>query len=356
MPRRPVFTDVMDALEQRIAAGEFMLRDIPGERTLAEEVGVSYMTARKAVLRLIEKQVLSRGVNGTLRVHPRMARTQGRCQVAMLTPAYPSTHLMLCRLLLSRATEARPIRFRAVEYVHWWDSIVKQAMDGSDGLFVIPSTEPMPERLLRAFCAPGMKVVFFDADMTEHGLPSIRLYASEHIGVLLDHLRGLGHRRVDMLNAQGRNDEIERRIGQWRAWCVSRGVRGELWDDPAPPYEDATARAHAAMHRLLASGGERPTAIVCTTQPAALGAVRACRDAGVEVGEELSVCTINNEPTGRYFCPSLTGLEMPDLGPLLERCFAWFASGPGVAWEGELRMVPERPRLFVGESTGSPRG
>jgi DNA-binding GntR family transcriptional regulator len=69
MPRQPVFTEVMEAIERRIAAGEFMLKGLPGERKLAEELGVSYMTARKAVLTLIDKQVLARKPNGSLIVH-----------------------------------------------------------------------------------------------------------------------------------------------------------------------------------------------------------------------------------------------------------------------------------------------
>lgn len=72
MPRRPVFTSVIEVIEQRIARGDYLLKNIPGERKLAQEVGVSYMTARKAVLHLIERQVLTRRPNGTLDVHPRL--------------------------------------------------------------------------------------------------------------------------------------------------------------------------------------------------------------------------------------------------------------------------------------------
>ena len=46
MPRKKIYTDVMAVIERRIAAGDYMLKDLPGERRLADEVGVSYMTAR----------------------------------------------------------------------------------------------------------------------------------------------------------------------------------------------------------------------------------------------------------------------------------------------------------------------
>ncbi|MFG0306525.1 MAG: substrate-binding domain-containing protein [Phycisphaerales bacterium JB040] len=355
MPRRRVYTDVMDVLERKIVSGEYMLRDLPGERRLAEELGVSYMTARKAVLGLIDKDVLSRRSNGSLVIHPRFEVEAGRCQVALLTPAYPSPHFVHCRLALSRATSERDIQFRPVEYMYWEDSIVREAIEGSDGLFVIPSTDEIPERVMKALMAPGARVVMFDDDKSELGLPSVRLFGRSHIEAVFEHLWSLGHRRIHCLNAQGHNDEIERRIGHWESWLRERGGTGELWDNPAPAYQDPVAMAHEEMRRVLEQdtgdallGG----AVVCTTQPAAVGAMRACYDVGLRIGRDLSICTVNNEPTGRYFCPSLTGLEMPDIEPLLDRCLTWFAAEPGTPWRGPLRIEPKEPTLFRGESTG----
>lgn len=353
MPRRPVFTSVIEVLEQRIARGDYLLKNIPGERKLAQEVGVSYMTARKAVLHLIERQVLTRRPNGTLDVHPRLHGRVAPPAVALLTPAYPSSHLVRCRLEVMRAAEAAGARFRPVEYFHWHDPIVREALDGSDGLVVIPSTEPIPDRLLADFASTDHKVVFFDQDMTAHGIPSVTLFSSDHLWRLLDHVHRLGHTSLHCLNAQGHNEEIERRIGEWRRWCAARGVAGDLWDHPAPPFTDPMSQGYEAMRRIFEAEDVVGDAIVCTTQPAALGAIRACHEAGLDVGTDVSVCTMNNEPTGRYFCPSLTGLEMPDVAPLLARCFAWFA-GAERPWQGPLNIAPHSPVVLDGESTGPP--
>jgi len=163
----------------------------------------------------------------------------------------------------------------------------------------------------------------------------------------------LGHRRIDCLNAQGHNMEIDRRIAGWQAWCEHRGAAGRLWDSPAAPYSDPLSRGYQAMQEVLARPSETPGGLVCTTQPAAIGAIRACHEAGLIVGKDISICTINNEPTGRYFCPSLTGLEMPDLRSILEQCFKWF-SRPSQPWQGSLTLVPKQPSFFAGESTGKP--
>ena len=43
---------VMSVIERRIRQGDYLLNPIPGERKIAEETGVSHMTARKAVRRV----------------------------------------------------------------------------------------------------------------------------------------------------------------------------------------------------------------------------------------------------------------------------------------------------------------
>ncbi len=350
MPRRPVYTRVIDVLERRISEGDYMLQDLPGERRLAEEVGVSYMTARKAVSELIERRVLSRNTNGTLVVHPEFEQEQSKASVALLTPAYPSAHFSHCRMAISRAAERHRVLFRPVEYTHWHDPAVTEALSGSDGLIVIPSTEAIPPHLLQEFRNPSRKVVFFDDDMTDHGLASIRLFSRQHIGRLYEHLLELGHRRIDCLNTQGHNREIDRRIEHWNDWRQAYDIVGELFDTPTVSFGDPTATAYDTMRQLLQKN-KAMSALVCTTQPAALGAMRACYEAGITVGKNLSICTINNEPTGRFFCPSLTGLDMPDVSDLLERCFDWFATAEG-PFPGELRMETTELSLFKGESTG----
>ena len=349
MPRPPLYTDAMQALERKISSGEFMLRDLPGERKLAEELGVSYMTARKAVAGLLEKDVLARQPNGSLVVHPSQGVINASCQVVLLIPAYPSVHLLHCRSHIASAAALRGAQFRALEYVHWDDAVISEALDSDGGVVIVPSTEPIPRRRLRALQAAASKVVMFDADMSDLGIPSIRLFTGDHIALLFEHLRDMGHIRIDCLNAQGHNSEIDRRVAHWRSWLRANGSTGELHDNPAPPYSDPTALAHDLTLDVLDSP-DRPTAIVCSTQPAAIGAIRACHDRGVHVGHDIAIAAINNEPTGRFFTPSITGLNMPDVQAQLDICFEWFASSRKT-WNGPMRQSPGDSPLFIGEST-----
>ncbi|MEL7484075.1 MAG: GntR family transcriptional regulator [Planctomycetota bacterium] len=363
MARTPVYTKVKDILQARILAGEYVVHDLPGERKIAAETGVSYMTARKAVAELIAEKILARRPNGTLIVHPAHRDAHAVASAVLLVPAYPSSHLARCRIEIARVATDHRVRLRTIEYTYWYDSIITEAMQGADGLFIIPSTEELPDHLLDAFVDGSNRVVFFDADMSDRGIPSIRLFAELHFRALFDHVKETGRERIDCLNTQGHNDEILQRLASWRVWAETNGVEGKAWDHPVEPFEDPIEAAHAVVHGIVTGSDPKPDALVCTTYPAAVGAVRALRDQGIEAGVDIAVCSMNIEFPGRFASPSITGLEFPDIEPLLVDVFEWFkadnassnGSGDTSNWSGQHLIVPKEPALFIGETT-RPRG
>lgn len=350
MAATPKYTQVMSVIERRVREGDYLLHDIPGERKIAEETGVSYMTARRAVIELLDKKVLIRRDNGSLDIHPSYNQRNLQTKVVLLYPAYPSPYLAQLRQIVFAALEKYRLALRPVQYVHWDDPIVRDALHGADGAFIIPSADAIPARLLKPI--RGNKVVALDGDFTNEGVPSIRLFPDGHMARVMHHLIQLGHRHIDCVNTQFRNGEIDRRIGHWKRALAAHNGKGRLWDDPAPSFTDPTPLAYDLMSRLIERKETAATAFVCTTFPAAIGVIRAHWERGIEVGGQVSVCSINIEPPARYCCPSITGLDMPDLSGVLARCFQWFSqNGP---WRGATLLEPAEPVFFAGESTGRP--
>src|SRR5882757_10963647 len=93
MPAPSKYNEVMSVIERRIREGDYLLASIPGERKIAEETGVSYMTARRAVLELLDQEVLIRGPSGALEVHPGYTKKAKLADIVLLYPAYASTYL-----------------------------------------------------------------------------------------------------------------------------------------------------------------------------------------------------------------------------------------------------------------------
>jgi DNA-binding LacI/PurR family transcriptional regulator len=351
MSRRPKFQDVMSVIERRIRQGDYVLTPIPGERKIAEETGVSHMTARKAVRGLLERKVLIRRPNGSLDICPGYRADGNSSHLLLLYPAYPSTYLSHLRQTVSEAAEHQGLSLRPVQYVHWDDPVVTSAITNPAGLILIPISVDVPYHLLPAL--RSSKCVSLDLDLSEHSIPSIRLFPDSHILKVFDHFRQLGARRIDCVSTQYHNPEIERRIRLWREWLKRHETTGELHERATRSFGDATLAAYEVMRERLEridQSSLEGTAFVGTTFPAAVGAIRACWERGLVAGRDVSIAAINVEAPGRFMTPSVTGLDTPNLSKLLRQCFDWFTQDQ--PWTGSYLLEPARAEFFRGESTG----
>jgi len=165
----------------------------------------------------------------------------------------------------------------------------------------------------------------------------------------LEHLVNLGHRRIDCLNSQPRAPIIEGRIGSWETFIGDRGIEGSLYSlTEFAPLESA----YQLVRNKLRAGSLLGPAMLCTTAPAALGAMRAFYEAGLKAGHDVSLCAVNDEGIGPYLVPSLTSLQSPPRVVYLRKALDWMLSGG--QWQGPLLLQPHESEvpLFVGESTG----
>ncbi|MEM1010949.1 MAG: substrate-binding domain-containing protein [Planctomycetota bacterium] len=349
MPRPPVFTRVAELIERRIEAGDYLLNDIPGERRIAEDAGVSHMTARKAVSMLLERGVLIRRPNGSLDVSPDRAAGTASSAVALLYPSAASPHLLRLRYVVAAAAEASGLTLRPVQFVHWDDPIVRDALEFDGGAIVIPSTEPIGTQTLSRLKAG--QTALLDADLSDESIASIRLFPDDHIRLVFDRLVRAGHWHIGCISTEDHTPEILRRLSLWHDFADEHGLDVELFDEPVHDFADPMPIACEIVRRRVAGGQTLPSAFIGMTFPAAVGASRALWESGVVVGKDVSVAAVNIEPPARYMTPAVTGLDMPDLRPALQRCFDWFASGD--AWEGPFLLEPETPNLLEGESVVS---
>jgi hypothetical protein len=92
------------------------------------------------------------------------------------------------------------------------------------------------------------------------------------------------------------------------------------------------------------------TALFCTTSPAAIGAMRALHEAKLEIGRDVSVCTVNDEGMAPFLLKTLTSLESPSRARYLRPVVEWMLSGK--KWDGSLLIQPKELSIYVGESTG----
>lgn len=122
------------------------------------------------------------------------------------------------------------------------------------------------------------------------------------------HVLDLGHTDIAILSAplEG-NDRGRERVAGFRAALAESGV-----PQPRTVYAQRInlADAEEAMQALL-QRHDRPTAVLATNDVMAVGAMLACRKAGVRIPEDLSITGIDNTDLGATQVPGLTSVRTP---------------------------------------------
>ena len=142
-----------------------------------------------------------------------------------------------------------------------------------------------------------------------HRHPSIGFDNQAATVEITRHLVGLGHRRFGLLSAP--------LAGNDRARARGAGVRKALAEaglalaDGCVQYAPISLQsAEQAMGRLLALP-EPPTAVVSTNDVFAVGAMVACRKAGLHIPADISITGVDNTDLGATQTPGLTSIRTP---------------------------------------------
>jgi DNA-binding LacI/PurR family transcriptional regulator len=112
------------------------------------------------------------------------------------------------------------------------------------------------------------------------------------------------------------------------------------------------------MRTLLVST-DRPSAVFCTNDLIALGALKACVEAGVRVPDQMSICGCDDIETARLVTPELTTVHVRarELGARAARLLIRLVeSSDGAAGGALQKPVAARPlgvRLLVRGSTAA---
>jgi LacI family transcriptional regulator len=154
-------------------------------------------------------------------------------------------------------------------------------------------------------------VVTVSGHREARGITNIALDHAKAADLALEHLTALGHRRIAFIKGQVFSSDTETR---WKAICEAlkkKGVRlnpklvAQLEGDLPSPELGFTV-----MRRLLASK-EPFTALFAFNDISAIGAIRALREAGLRVPEDVSVVGFDDIQSAAFQNPGLTTVRQP---------------------------------------------
>jgi LacI family transcriptional regulator len=194
--------------------------------------------------------------------------------------------------------------------MHYLDLMADHRVDG-----LIVASSQLSDAGWDWLATSSIPVVVANAE--PHGL-SVTVITSDNVGashVAVEHLVQLGHRRIGYVRGPERFTAAVPRIDGFRAACAEAGL-----DPSATPViggEGDVASGDRAAAEMLADHPD-VTAIYCYNDLTAIGVLRALRQAGRRVPDDISVVGLDDIAAASWTAPSLTTVAQrkADMGRL----------------------------------------
>lgn len=198
---------------------------------------------------------------------------------------------------------------------------------------------------------PQLPVASVSSHLDIEGITSITVDHDRAAALALEHLVGLGHRQIAFVKGQSFSSDTESRWNAFRRQAERLEI--PLPSDLVVQLEGNSPSPEVgnnAASRLL--NARKPfTALVAFNDVSAIGAIRALRDAGLRVPEDVSVVGFDDIPFAAYQNPGLTTIRQPlwEMGRLAaETVLSRIANGNGSPYPNTINVEPE---LIVRETT-----
>lgn len=217
--------------------------------------------------------------------------------------------------LLQGATRAArrygyPVLFRPMESDEPDDAYVELARGRhTDGLIL--SGPRSDDTALLDFHREGFPIVIH-GQLPGTDVPSVDVDNVQGATAAVEHLLRLGHRRIGMItNAPPAYTASRQRLEGYRQALETAGIP---YDEELVRYGNFDEESGRQAMEALLSLGERPTAVFIASDMVAIGALRALREHGLRVPEDMAIVGFDDIATARYLTPALTTVHVPAFG------------------------------------------
>jgi DNA-binding LacI/PurR family transcriptional regulator len=215
----------------------------------------------------------------------------------------------------------------------------------AEGVAVI--TSEMGEDFVAQIAERRIPIVFLDTARVGAGVSKIKVDYSQGINEAVQHIVGLGHKRIAFVSGP-----VELRSAETRRTAFLKCLR----QYGAMPDENLIAHGNhridggqAAMEQLLALP-HRPTAVLTSNDLTAMGVLRAIYKAKLRVPEDISVVGFDDIELSEFTHPALTTVRLSRT-ELAQRAFEALATLiTGKSEKG--RQYDIETHLVVRDSTG----
>lgn len=211
-------------------------------------------------------------------------------------------------------------------------------------------TSEMDLGLIKELSKRNVPIVFMDVGQMGPRMSHVAIDYGNGIRQAVDHIVGLGHRSIAFITGP-----LDLHSARTRRQAFVDGLREHGLTPDRKLIREGTHTAdggEAAMTALLKLS-KQPTAVICSNDWTAIGALHAAHAAGLRVPEDISIVGFDDIPLSRYTKPPLTTVRMTAAEVGATAFTALFRLIGEEAVEGDVYQIPTK--LVVRDSTGRPR-
>lgn len=225
--------------------------------------------------------------------------------------------------------------FSPSEVVRHLDRLVSRQVDGLLIASFVSSAETM------AVTRSHIPTVLLDQFGAAEGLSTIGVDFEEGARSGVEHLLGHGHERVAFI---GGGNPLDRREAGWLEALLEAGRKA----GPRIHVGFSPAEGYRAGRQLLAQE-PRTTAVFVSSDYQTAGVLRACREAGRSVPDDIAVVSFDDSSGAQYCWPALSTVRQPVPEMVADAITQLIDPA---AWSSTFRAYPAT--LVVRQSCGCP--
>ncbi|MBT8438126.1 MAG: GntR family transcriptional regulator [Gammaproteobacteria bacterium] len=281
---------------------------IPGERVIAKELGISYMTIRKAVESLVTDGVLYKiSKKGTFIADPKKAKIKtkniGYFLDSSIKEGVSSPYYSMIFDALEK--EAGKKGYTLMFFSGIGEGNSQKTLEKIDGAIIscFPRIEDVVQDIKRL-----MPVVVIDNSSSDESLPSVIIDNFNAVAESINYLCSLGHERIGFITGLDDSDIGRNRLAGYQNALRANGI-GEDMD---LVYKgDYSFKTGADGAEFFLSLDRRPTAIMCANDTMAIGAMKDVSKKGLSIPDDISIIGFDDIYVASHMTPSLTTVAAP---------------------------------------------
>ena len=154
----------------------------------------------------------------------------------------------------------------------------------------------------------NMPIVFIDREYCSEKVSSVVIDNASGAEQAVEYLIKMGHKRIGYVHGVPNFDEkarfeaYKRTLARYSFPVEEKFILNGYFEE---------AIAYSEMYLLLVRGGELPDAFFCANDEMAWGCIRAMKQMGIQVPEQVSIVSFDDTILAPYYRPGLTTIHSP---------------------------------------------